>query len=118
MGKGSGTMKRNPDIRTVTIGVRTLYLIEGLTLKKYIPEAIVPHIHMALEDQNMQWTDEVISKCVMVISHGINTSVMYEHEPIKFDGLLLFTFCMDPKNEYCFGFPKKGNHIEYYTKRR
>ncbi len=109
-------MKKNEDIRTVTIGIRTLHLIEGLTIKKYIPETILNMVHDALADQDMKWEDEVIANCTMVISHGTHVSVLYEHEPMRFNGLLLFTFCQDAKNEHCFGFPKKGNHIEYYTR--
>jgi len=108
-------MKPNKDIRTINIGMRTLHLIEGLTIKKYIPEAIMVNVQMALADQNMKWEDNVIVKCTMVISNGKYVSMMHEHQPIRFNGLLLFTFCQDAKNGHCFGFPKKGNHIEYYS---
>lgn len=109
-------MKKNEDIRKINIGMRTLHLIEGLTIKKYIPETILDYVHYALADQDMKWEDEVIAKCTMVLSHGKHVSVLYEHEPMRFNGLLLFTFCQDAKNGHCFGFPKKGNHIEYYTR--
>ncbi|MFC4094851.1 hypothetical protein [Euzebyella saccharophila] len=109
-------MKQNQDIRTIHIGMRTLHLIEGLTIKKYIPEDIMSNVHMALADQNMKWEDDVIAKCTMVITHGKYVSVMYEHQPIRSNGLLLFTFCQDAKKGHCFGFPKKWKHIEYYTR--
>ena len=109
-------MKQNKDIRMVNIGIRTLHLIEGLTIKKYIRKAIMGNVHMALADQNMKWEDDVIAKCTMVITDGKYFSVIYEHQPIRFNGLLLFTFCQDAKNGHCFGFPKKWNHIEYYTR--
>lgn len=108
-------MKKNPNIRTIEIGMRTLHVIEGLPMKNYIPEAIIDKIHSALADQDMEWSDVVISKSTMVIGSRGHVSVLYKHEPIRFNGLLLFTFCQDSKNEHCFGFSKKGNHIEYYT---
>lgn len=109
-------MKKNEDIRTVTIGMRTLHLIEGLAIRKYTPEAIIDNVQCAIVDQDMQWEDKVIAKCTMVIGKAGYVSMMYEHQPISFNGLLLFTFCQDPKNGHCFGFPKKENHIEFYTR--
>ncbi|PKA99601.1 hypothetical protein B0O79_3315 [Flavobacteriaceae bacterium MAR_2009_75] len=109
-------MKPNKGIQTFNIGMRTLHLIEGLGIKNYLPEAIMGNDHMALVDQNMKWEDDVIAKCTMIIGNGKYVSIMYEHEPIRFNGLLLFTFCQDAKNGHCFGFSKKWNHIEYYTR--
>ncbi|AZQ59868.1 hypothetical protein EJ994_14075 [Maribacter sp. MJ134] len=111
-------MKKNTDVRTIHIGMRKLDLIEGLTIKKYLPEGILKRVHTAMDDQGMEWTDEIIEDCTMVISNTGQISIMHKYDAIRFKGLLLFCFMDEPKHDYRFSFPLKQFHIEYYTKRK
>ncbi|MBD0851868.1 hypothetical protein [Maribacter arenosus] len=110
-------MKKKTDVRTIYIGMRKLDLIEGLTIKKYLPEGILKRVHMAMDDQGMEWRDEIIEDCTMVISNKVHISVMYKYDALYFKGLLLFCFIDEPQNDYRFSFPLKQFHIEEYTKK-
>ncbi len=116
MDQGKSQMKKKTDVRTIYIGMRKLDLIEGLTIKKYLPEGILKRVHMAMDDQGLEWRDEIIEDCTMVISNKVHISVMYKYDALRFKGLLLFCFMDEPKHDYRFSFPLKQFHIEYYTR--
>ena len=115
MDKGQGQVK-NKDVRTIHIGMRKLDLIDGLTIKKYLPEGIMKYVHMAMDDQKMEWTDDTIEDCTMVVSESGICTVMYKYEPRRFNGLMLFSFTNEPQHDYRFSFTMKQFHIEYYTR--
>lgn len=116
MDQGKSQMKKNTDVRTIYIGMRKLDLIEGLTIKKYLSDGILNRVHMAMGDQRMEWRDEIIEDCTMVISNTVHISVTYKYDALRFKGLLLFCFVDEPKHDYRFSFPLKQFHIEYYTR--
>ena len=107
---------KNRDVRTVYIGMRKLDLIEGLVMNEYLPDGITKYIHMALDDQKMQWTDDVIQNCTMVISAAGYRTVMYKYDAQFCKGLMLFGFTDEPEHDYRFSFPLKQFHMEYYTR--
>jgi len=108
---------KNKDIRAIYIGERKLDLIKGLTIKKYLPEAIMKNVHMAMDNQKMEWTDDIIEDCTMVISPAGFMTIMYKYDALYFKGLMLFGFTDEPKHDYRFSFPLKQFHIEYYTRK-
>ncbi|RRQ49817.1 hypothetical protein DZC72_04300 [Maribacter algicola] len=109
-------VKGNKDINTIYIGERRLDVIEGLGIKKYMPNSIMEFVLLAMDDMNLKWADEVIMDCKMVIFHYEFVSVMYKHTPINFDGTLLFNFTISNRKFHGFSFPKKWKHLDFYLR--
>ncbi|WP_157491737.1 hypothetical protein [Maribacter thermophilus] len=107
-------LKGNQDVRTLYIGERRLDIIEGLAIKKYMPESLMDLVEMAMVDRHLKWTDEYIQDCIMVITYNEYVSVMYKHVPIQFDGTLMFNFTVSKHHNHRFSFPLKWKHLEFY----
>tara|TARA_R110002050_G_scaffold208996_2_gene345081 strand:+ start:8570 stop:8908 length:339 start_codon:yes stop_codon:yes gene_type:complete len=111
-------MKKDPNIIKAVVGTREIIYVTGKDILPYIPEAILPNIEIAMSDQNLTWSPEIIQRCTLIFSSHGTYIIMLDHTPSRFDGKLLFSFHPDPKNEHTFDFPLKGKHLEMYTKRR
>ena len=111
-------MKKDPNIIKAVVGTREIYHLKGKHILPYIPEAILPNIEIAMSDQNLTWSPEIIQRCTLIFSSHGTYIIMLDHTPSRFDGKLLFSFHPDPKNDHTFDFALKGKHLEMYTKRR
>lgn len=111
-------MKKNNKIKKTLLGNREIIYVTGQDILPYIPEAILPNVEIAMSDQDLTWSPEIIQRCTLIFSSHGTYIIMLDHTPNKFDGKLLFSFHPDPKNDHTFDFPLKGKHLEMYTKRR
>lgn len=108
-------MKKDPNIQKIILGTREVYFCKGSNMLPYIPDEILPQIHIALADQNLKWNNDIILRCTLVFDPVGTYTVMLDHNPQQFNGTMLFSFRPEPKNGHTFDFPLKGKHLDIYA---
>lgn len=85
-------MKKDPKISVVQLGDQTVKYVEGADIREYIPNEVLERLVTALKIQGYDWNDALIDRCKLVRNIGKVFKLMLDHEPIKFNGKMVFWF--------------------------